>query len=101
MLKKYNEIWNKISNLLKEGFNSKRVYNDKYIKTKIRPYNETPLKNKYCNYLSIILLNSTVSVNVYKKCKHPVKQIIQIDTESDNEYDDEQNCANRTKRIYE
>ena len=39
LLKKYNEIWDKISNLIKKVFNSETVYNDKYIKTKIIIYN--------------------------------------------------------------
>ena len=38
VLKKYNKIWDKISNLLKR-VNSETVYNDKYIKTKIKIYN--------------------------------------------------------------
>ena len=37
-LKRYNEIWNKISNLLTKGFNSEPLHNDKYIKTKIKIY---------------------------------------------------------------
>ena len=35
ILEKYNEIWDKIKNLFKEKFDSKPVYNDKYIKAKI------------------------------------------------------------------
>ena len=40
LLKKYNKIWGKISNLMNIGFESKPVYgdNDKYIKTKIKLY---------------------------------------------------------------
>ena len=38
-LKKYSEMWNKIKSLIKKGFNSERVFNDKYIKTKIKVYN--------------------------------------------------------------
>ena len=40
LLKKYNKIWEKISNLMNIGFESKSVYgdNDKYIKTKIKLY---------------------------------------------------------------
>ena len=40
LLKKYNKIWEKISNLMNIGFESKPVYgdNDKYIKTKIKLY---------------------------------------------------------------
>ena len=33
-LKKYNAVWDKISNLLKKGFDSEPVYDEKYIKTK-------------------------------------------------------------------
>ena len=39
LLKKYNEIWDKISNLLKEGLYSEPMHNDKYIKTKITIFN--------------------------------------------------------------
>ena len=38
LLQKYNDIWDKISNLLKEGFDSEPVYNNKYIKTKMNIY---------------------------------------------------------------
>ena len=34
-LEKYNKIWNKIKGLLKKS-NSEPMYNDKYIKTKIK-----------------------------------------------------------------
>ena len=40
LLIKYNAIWDKISNLLKIGFDREPVYNDKYIKTKIRICND-------------------------------------------------------------
>ena len=66
LLKKYNEIWDKISNLFKKGFNSKPVYDNKYIKTKIKIYNnrintnfhgnKTREENEYCTCLSVILL---------------------------------------------
>ena len=38
MLKKYNKIWEKITNLMNIEFDSEPVYgdNDKYIKTKIK-----------------------------------------------------------------
>ena len=39
ILKKYLEIWDKIKGLIKKEFNSEPVYNDKYIKTKIKIYN--------------------------------------------------------------
>ena len=68
LLKKYNEIWDKVKDLFKKKFNSKPVYNDKYIKTKIKvynnrnytnfQYNKIPKDNEYCTCLPVILLNS-------------------------------------------
>ena len=40
MLKKYNEIWGKVSNNIKKGFDSEPVYNEKYLETKIKLYEE-------------------------------------------------------------
>ena len=42
LLKKYNKIWEKISNLMNKEFDSDPVYgdNDKYIKTKIKMYED-------------------------------------------------------------
>ena len=64
------EIWNKISNLLKKGFDSEPMYNNKYIKTKRKIYNsgininfhgnKMPEDNKFCTCLSVILLDSIV-----------------------------------------
>ena len=39
LIRKYNEIWKKVSNIIKKEFNSKPVYNKKYLRTKIKPYN--------------------------------------------------------------
>ena len=36
LLEKYNEIWEKVSNSIKEGFVSKPGYNEKYLKPKIK-----------------------------------------------------------------
>ena len=35
LLKKYNEIWDKISNLLEKGFDNEAVYSNKCVKIKI------------------------------------------------------------------
>ena len=42
LLEKYTEIWSRISNLLNTKFDSEPVYcdNDKYIKTKIKIYED-------------------------------------------------------------
>ena len=68
ILKKYLKIWSKIKRLIKKGLNSEPVYNDKYIKTKIKIYNDKvytnfqhnkiPKDNEYCACLSVILLDS-------------------------------------------
>ena len=57
-LEKYFEILNKIKSLITKEFNSEPVYNDKYIKTKIKSYNDRvytnfqrnkiPKGNEYC-----------------------------------------------------
>ena len=72
LLKRYNEIWYKISNLLKKGFDSETVYNDKYIKTKMNIYNnrkstdfqgnKIPKDTEYYTCLSAILLDSVVKI---------------------------------------
>ena len=38
LLEKYNEIWKKV-NIIKKEFDSNPVFNEKYIKTKIKLYN--------------------------------------------------------------
>ena len=45
MLKKYLKIWNKIKSLIKKELNSKQVYHDKCIKTKIKIYNDKVYTN--------------------------------------------------------
>ena len=96
ILKKYLKIWNKIKSLIKKELNSEPVYNDKYIKTKIKIYNDKvytnfqhnkiPEDNKYCACLSVILLDS-IFVNSNKEyypqifleeCKYAIKDRIII-----------------------
>ena len=79
ILKNYSEIWNKIKSLIKKEFNSEPVYNDKYIKTKIKIYNDRvytnfqhnkiPKDNEYCAYFSVILLDS-IFVNSNQEYYH-------------------------------
>ena len=47
LLKKYNQIWKRVEKLLKIEFDSEPVYgdNDKYIKTKIKIYSDSMIKN--------------------------------------------------------
>ena len=39
LLEKYNEIWEKVKNSIKKEFDSKPIYNEKYLKAKIKSYN--------------------------------------------------------------
>ena len=50
LLKKYNKIWGKINNLLNIEFDNEPVYgdNDKYIKTKIKMYEDRVNTNFQC-----------------------------------------------------
>ena len=38
LLQKCTEIWEKVSNNIKDELDSESVYNEKYIKTKTKPY---------------------------------------------------------------
>ena len=38
---KYAEIWNKIKSVLNVKFHSQPIYDDKYIKTKVKTFNNT------------------------------------------------------------
>ena len=40
LLEKYNEIWEKVKNIIKKEFDSEAVYNEKYLKVKIKSYME-------------------------------------------------------------
>ena len=73
LLKKYKEIWHKISNLLKKEFDSKLVHNNKYIKIKIKICNnrinsnfhgnKISQNNECCPCLSVISLDSIANVD--------------------------------------
>ena len=56
MLKKYSEIWDKISGLLEIEFGSEPVYGDidSYIKTKIKMYDNKVNKVKIKKFLKMI-----------------------------------------------
>ena len=47
LLKKYNEIWDKVADLLDAQFKCDSIYvdNEKYIKTKIRAYEDRVITN--------------------------------------------------------
>ena len=118
LLKKCNKIWEKISNLNIE-FDRDHVYhdNDKYIKTKIKMYDDrvntnfqgkkVPEENASYKCLSLIMLGSVIRVNkkyypqtLLEECKYVIRKnkmenLINDDLdqssydESDNETDNE------------
>ena len=119
LLKKYNKIWEKISNLMNIEFDSEPVYgdNDKYIKTKIKMYEDrvntnfqskkVPKESASYKSLSLIMLDSVIRVNkkyypqtLLEECKYVIRKnkmenLINDDLdlsssdESDNETDNE------------
>ena len=91
LLKKYNKIWEKISNLMNTEFDSEPVYgdNDKYIKTKIKMYEDRENTNFLCKKfakenasykcLSLIMFNSVIRVSkkyypqtLLEECKYVI-----------------------------
>ena len=52
VLFKYNEIWNKIKETLNTKFHTMPVYNEKYIKAKIRKHNVVIKTNFWGNKIS-------------------------------------------------
>ena len=47
LLEKYNEIRDKVKNTIKKGFHSEPVYNEKYLRTKIKSFYFNLGKNYY------------------------------------------------------
>ena len=71
-LEKYNDIWEKFSNIIKKEFNGKPAHNKKYLKTEKKSYNEkiNTKEGSQCIYISIILTTS-----VYIKVKNYYPQV--------------------------
>ena len=116
-LERYTKIWEKISDLIDKKFDSDPVYNNKYINTKIRSYNndiitnfhdndnknnKLPEKNKAYRCMSLISLDSIIKINkkyypqtllqecVYKLINKKVENIItNINLDSSSESDNE------------
>ena len=116
-LERYTAIWEKISDLVNKKFDSDPIYNNKYIYTKIRSYNndiktnfrnidnknnKLPEKNKPYKCVSLISLDSIIKINkkyypqtllqecVYKLINKKVENIItNINLDSSSESDDE------------
>ena len=116
LLKKYTKIWETIKGLMKINFESKPVYvdHDKYIKTKIKIYagsiirnfhnKKTPKEKVPCKCLSIIMIDSVIKANkkyypqtLLEECKYIQEKIKIVDnidkdlenSESDSEFSNE------------
>ena len=106
---KYEEIWEVIKNKLGIKFHSQPIYENKYLKVKVREFdgsiktnflgNSVPKENMYYTCIACITLDSVLKMNkknypqVYlEECKYKVKKIrtprfINIELESDLESD--------------
>ena len=71
LLEKYNQISVKVGNSMKKEFDSEPVYNEKYIKTKIKPCEEKTTANfhgdnitkgsSHCICLSVIFIKNRIT----------------------------------------
>ena len=111
VLDKCNEIWDKIKETLSIKFHSIPVYDEQYIKAKVREFNgvsntnfssdEVPKENKHYTCIACITIDSVMRVEnknypqVYlEECKYKIKQtkmtnIIKAELESDLDSDSE------------
>ena len=75
---KYNKIWKKIKKLLSVEFDSQPVYDEKYIKTRLKPFehkvitkftdNEIPKENTHYSCIVAICVDSVIKL---EKKHHP------------------------------
>ena len=107
---KYEDIWNVIKNKLNIKFHSQPVYENKYLKVKVRVFNgnNVPKENTYYTCIACITLDSVLKMNkknypqVYlEECKYKVKKIhtprfINIELESNSESDLETHLGSNT-----
>ena len=82
LLEKYNEIWEKVSKSIKKEFDRELVFDEKYLKTKIKCYDgkintnfhndKMPKEGPQCIFLSVTLVDSafkmakSLSSNVFR-----------------------------------
>ena len=111
VLDKYNEIWDKIKETLSIKFHSMPVYDEKYIKAKVREFNgviktnflsdEVPKENEHYTCIACITIDSVMRMEkknylqVYlEECKYRMKKtkmtkFIEAELESDSESETE------------
>ena len=111
VLDKYNEIWDKIKETLSIKFHSMPVYDEKYIKAKVREFNgviktnflgdEVPKENKHYTCIACITIDSVMRMEkknypqVYlEECKYRMKKtkmtnFVKAELESESEPESE------------
>ena len=107
VLDKYNEIWGVIKKMLKIKFHSEPVYDEKYLKTKVREFdgviktnflgNGVPKENMHYTCIACITIDSVIKIEkknypqVYlEECKYKIRKIQMsrfINTELDSDSD--------------
>ena len=116
---KYEDIWDVIKNKLGIKFHSQPIYENKYLKAKVREFNSNiktnvlgnnvPEENTYYTCIACITLDSVLKTNkksypqIYlEECKYKVKQVrapkfinteLELDSESDIEADLDSNTT--------
>ena len=113
---KYEDIWNVIKNKLNIKFHSEPIYENKYLKAKVREFNgniktnflgnDIPKENMYYTCIACINLDSVLKIDklyypqVYlEECKYKLKQVprfITIELDSDLESDVEADLDSNT-----
>ena len=99
LLEKYNEIWEKVKNIIKKEFDSEPVYNEKYLIAKIKFYNgkiNTNFHNNKIpkegsqfraskNYYPQVFLEECKYIITEKKIPKYIIDDIEISSDSDRE----------------
>ena len=80
---KYNEIWNKIKSILNVKLHSQPIYDEKYIKTKVKTFSSDEISKEKNHYVCIpaVCIDSALRVDkknypqVYlEQCKYKIKK---------------------------
>ena len=81
LLEKYNEICEKVKNRLKKEFDSESVYNEKYLKAKIKSYNGKINTNFHDNKIpkegsQFVCLSGILIISVFRTGKNYYPQVL-------------------------
>ena len=116
---KYEQIWDVIKNKLSIKFHSKPIYDQKYLKAKVREFdgviktnflgNEVPKENMHYTCIACMTIDSVIRMdkkihpeNYLEECKYRVKKIqmsrfISVKLKSDSESDSEAESKSDTE----